>query len=147
VSSAEKKKELKIEMRRVIAPEQVLKNRRQMQLLQIINEYGDISEKGLAYLLSELKGLGLDVGYSFAKIGGVPASKDLKDDVMALLYVGFLEVVGKSKKLRITASGKEALEKAAPVGLPANLKELIEKVRAKVAAVDAEVELQAAGKR
>ena len=143
-SAPEKRKELKLETRHVITPEQVVKNERQMRLLQVIQAYGDISEKRLIHLVYELREHGVDLDYTFSKIGNVITSKQLKDDILALLYVGFVETIGRAKKLRITSMGREALQK---LETPEEIKKAVEKVRAKIAAIDAEIELQHLSKR
>uniref|UniRef100_A0A7J3ZLG8 Uncharacterized protein n=1 Tax=Fervidicoccus fontis TaxID=683846 RepID=A0A7J3ZLG8_9CREN len=145
-SAPEKRKELKLEVRHVITPEQVMKNERQARLLQVIQAYGDISEKGLIHLVYELKEHGIELGYTFSRIGNVITSKQLKDDILALLYVGFVETVGRAKKLRLTSMGQEALQKL-ETPAPEEIKKGIEKVRAKIAAIDAEIELQHLSKR
>ncbi len=141
--SAEKKsKEIKIETRQVVTPEQVMKNERIMKLLYVIWLYGEISEKGLIHLVHELKEAGIDLGYKFFKIGGTITSKQLREDMLSLLYVDFVETVGRAKKLRITGMGKEALEKfKLPEEETEKLKKEIENLRGKIAAIDAEVEL------
>ena len=147
--SGEKKgKEIKFETRHVITPEQVTKNERLMKLLYIVNTYGDISEKALHYMIYELKEIGIDLGYQFFKIGNVITSKQLKDDIVALLYVDFVETVGRAKKFRVTGMGKEALEKASfSEEFIEKVKKKVEEIRPKIATIDAEVELSQRGRR
>jgi hypothetical protein len=142
-SGQEKKsKEIKIETRKVITPEQVLKNKRMMRLLHVINAYGSLTEKALNHLVFMLKEKGLDLGYNFFKIGTAIASKDLKEDMLALLYVDFLETAGRAKKLRVTSAGREALEShPLPEEESSMLKKLIDELRPQISSIDAEVEL------
>ncbi|MFP3269273.1 MAG: hypothetical protein RXO29_06760, partial [Desulfurococcales archaeon] len=66
----------------------------------------------------------------------------LKDDVLSLLYVEFLETVGRSKKLRPTSMGREALSL---VQLPETeieeIKKAIEEIKGELAMIEAESEL------
>jgi len=148
-AGGEKKgKEIKFETRHVITRDQVLKNERLMKTLLTINLYGDISEKALHTLVHDLKEAGIDLGYSFLKIGNVITSKQLKDDVISLLYVDFIESVGRAKKFRVTGMGKEALEQfSIDKEFLDKLKKKIEELRPKIAAIDAEVELSHRGRR
>ncbi len=140
--SEKKSKEIKIEMKHVVKPEDVVKNERLMKLLFIMNLYGDVSEKGLINLIYELKEQGYDLGYSFFKIGSTITSKQLREDMLSLLYVDFVETVGRAKKLRVTSLGKEALSKISINEEEASkIKNLIDKVKPKIASIDAEVEL------
>lgn len=141
--SSTKSKELKIITRHVVTINDVLKDPRKIKILYLINEFEEMSEKALQYLVYWLKSeKNIDLGYDFLVIGNVPSSKDLKMDLVALLYVGALETNPKNKKLRITSIGKELLGKV-------NLdKEELDKIatnakeyEAKVKSIDAEVEL------
>lgn len=137
-----KGKEIKFETRQIITPEQVMRNERLMKLLYIVGTYGEISEKALHTLIHDLKEAGIDLGYQFFKIGNVITSKQLKDDVVSLLYVDFLETVGRAKKFRVTGMGREALDKTSlPTEFVDKVKKKVEELRAKIAAIDAEVEL------
>ena len=141
--SSTKSKELKIITRHVVTINDVLKDPRKIKILYLINEFEEMSEKALQYLVYWLKSeKNIDLGYDFLVIGNVPSSKDLKMDLVALLYVGALETDPKNKKLRVTSIGKELLGKT-------NLdKEELDKIvvnakeyEAKVKSIDAEVEL------
>jgi len=141
--SSTKSKELKIITRHVVTINDVLKDPRKIKILYLINEFEEISEKALQYLVYWLKSeKNIDLGYDFLVIGNVPSSKDLKMDLVALLYVGALETNPKNKKLRVTSMGKELLGKV-NLGkeeldkIAANAKEY----EAKVKSIDAEVEL------
>lgn len=105
----QKSKELKISTKQVITPSAVKEDKRKIQLLFIIRQLNSISEKGLTYLLKELKERNLDLGYNFIDIGGNLNSPDLKEDIMALLYLGFVES-DPTKKLKLTTNGIEFLE-------------------------------------
>ncbi|MEM3253714.1 MAG: hypothetical protein QXP23_04360 [Fervidicoccaceae archaeon] len=104
-----KSKEVKFETKQVITREQVMQNQRLMKLLKIIDMVGEISEKGLNFLMYKLNEKGVSFGYKFFAVGNSVVSKNLKDDVISLLYVEFLETVGRSKKLKPTSMGKEAI--------------------------------------
>ena len=119
-------KELKIITVQVIRPEKVLENDRQMSLLYIIEKIGPIHEKTLHHIISMLKEeYNVDLGYQIRKIGKIPYSPDLKSDIVALLYVGFIEREPNIyKRLRTTAKGKDALEQRKP---PAMLIEVLDK--------------------
>lgn len=138
-----KSKELKIITRHVVTVNDVLKDPRKIKLLYLIKEFGEISEKALQYLVYWLKSeKGVDLGYDFLVIGNVPSSKDLKMDIVALLYVGALETNPKNKKLRVTGIGEELLgkvdiDKEELEKLVSNAKDF----EAKVRSIDAEVEL------
>ena len=141
--SSTKSKELKIITRHVVTINDVLKDPRKIRILYLINEFEEISEKALQYLVYWLKSeKNIDLGYDFLVIGNVPSSKDLKMDLVALLYVGALEANPKNKKLRVTGIGKELLgkvdlDKEELDKIVANAKEY----EAKVKSIDAEVEL------
>ncbi len=119
-------KELKIITVQVITPEKVLENERQMSLLYIIDKLGPLHEKTLFHILKELKDEhNIDLGYNIRKVGTVPYSPEVKNDLVALLYVGFVETEPNMyRKLRITSKGKDALDKKKP---PAGIIEALEK--------------------
>ncbi len=106
---------------------------------------GEISEKALQYLVYWLKTeKQLDLGYEFLVIGNVPSSKELKMDIVALLYVGALETNPRNKKLRVTSVGKELLEKTVTENLKPEFDRVVaaaKELEAKVKSIDAEVEL------
>ncbi len=141
--SSTKSKELKIITRHVVTINDVLKDPRKIKILYLINEFEEMSEKALQYLVYWLKSeKNIDLGYDFLVIGNVPSSKDLKMDLVALLYVGALETNPKNKKLRVTSIGKELLgkvnlDKEELDKIVANAKEY----EARVKSIDAEVEL------
>lgn len=143
-SGQEKKsKEFKLEPKLVITPEQVLSNDRIVKLLYLLEAYGEISEKACYHLIYELKQRGLDIGYTFFKLGDSVSSKQLREDITSLLYLELLETKGRAKKLVVTSKGKEELSKRLSQ-LPEDFKEkaskLVEEVRPVVASIDAESE-------
>ncbi|MCI4396035.1 MAG: hypothetical protein JHC28_00545 [Thermoprotei archaeon] len=142
-SGQEKKgKEVKFETKQLITKEQVMQNQKLMKLLKIIDMVGEISEKGLNHLMYKLNEKGISFGYKFFVVGNAVVSKSLKDDVLSLLYVEFLETVGRSKKLRPTSMGREALSL---VQLPETeieeIKKAIEEIKGELAMIEAESEL------
>jgi len=108
LSQQTKSKELKIVTRPVITLDSVKSNKRAMKVLYLISELGSVTEKGLSYVIKELSSLGVDLGYRFIDIAGVPTSKELRDDITAMLYVGLLES-GQGKRVSVTSQGKEVL--------------------------------------
>ncbi|AFH42396.1 hypothetical protein [Fervidicoccus fontis] len=142
-SQEKKSKELKLEAKQLITRDQVMQNPKLMKLLKLIDIYGEITEKGLNTLIYKLKEKGIQFDYTFFKVGNAIVSKSLKEDILALLYVEFLETAGRAKKLKTTSIGKEALSL---VRIPENemneLKKAVEELRGEIAMVEAEVELQ-----
>jgi len=142
-SGQEKKgKEVKFETKQLITREQVMQNQRLMKLLKIIDIVGEITEKGLNFLIYKLNEKGISLGYKFFSVGNSVISKALKDDVIALLYVEFLETAGRAKKLRPTSMGKEALSlyqfQEAEIE---EIKKAIEELRGELVMIEAESEL------
>ncbi|MGB9725125.1 MAG: hypothetical protein ACP5LZ_03665 [Fervidicoccaceae archaeon] len=142
-SGQEKKgKEVKFETKQLITREQVMQNQRLMKLLKIIDLVGEITEKGLNFLMYKLNERGISLGYKFFAVGNAVVSKSLKDDVISLLYVEFLETVGRSKKLRPTSMGKEALSMV-QFQEPEieEIKKAIEELKGELIMIEAESEL------
>jgi len=142
-SGQEKKgKEVKFETKQLITREQVMQNQRLMKLLKIIDIAGEITEKGLNFLIYKLNEKGISLGYKFFSVGNSVVSKALKDDVIALLYVEFLETTGRAKKLRPTSMGKEALS-LYQFQEPEieEIKKAIEELRGELVMIEAESEL------
>jgi len=108
LSQQTKSKELKIVTRPVITLDSVKSNKRAMKVLYLISELGSVTEKGLSYVIKELSSSGVDLGYRFIDIAGVPTSRELRDDITAMLYVGLLES-GQGKRVSVTSQGKEVL--------------------------------------
>ncbi len=145
MSKPSKTKELKIITRHVVTIDDVAKDPRKLKLLYLVDALGEISEKALQYLVYWLKTeKQLDLGYEFLVIGNVPSSKELKMDIVALLYVGALETNPRNKKLRVTSVGKELLEKTVTENLKPEFDRVVaaaKELEAKVKSIDAEVEL------
>ncbi|MEB3816385.1 MAG: hypothetical protein LRS46_00370 [Desulfurococcales archaeon] len=139
-------KDLKIITVQVVTRDRVIKNPRQMSLLYLIDKLGPIHEKTLQHVVHRVQELGADLGYKdFSVVGGVPYSPTLKSDVVALLYVGFIETEPTMyRKLRVTGDGKEALEKYYKP-LP-ELEEVLsnnfEEIRNMASLIDNQVDLQ-----
>ena len=138
-----KSKELKIVTRHVVTLDQIREDKNKLMLLHAIKVYGEITEKALQHLIHELQQSGVEMGYDFIMIGNTPSSKRLREDVVALLYVGLLETNPKNKKLRLTSMAES--EFLPQVGLPEEeakkISDAVEQARAKISAIDAEVEL------
>lgn len=142
-SGQEKKgKEVKFETKQIITREQVMHNQRLMKLLKIIDTVGEITEKGLNFLIYKLNEKGISLGYKFFAVGNSVVSKSLKDDIISLLYVEFLETAGRSKKLKVTSMGKEALSMFQFEEVEMNeIKKAIEELKGELVMVEAESEL------
>lgn len=144
-SGTEKGKEIRIVTRHVITISEVEKNPRLLKLLYVISlAKNGISEKGLAHILHYMMGSGVNLGYKFSIIGGVPTSRDLLNDLVALKYTGLVEVLA-NKKLQVTGQGKELLEKIVSnmAGDFEVIKKAFEENWPKVVPIDVEVSLRA----
>lgn len=143
MSQQTKSKELKIVTKPVIVLDQLRSNRRAIKTLFLVSELGGVTEKALAYVIKELQSVGVDLGYKFIEIAGIPTSKELREDVIAMLYVGLLES-GQNKKLSITSQGKEFIEQ---VGVEQefieDLRSKLPEVKTKLATLIAEADLGA----
>jgi len=138
-----KSKELKIITRHVITIDDIKRDPRKIKLLYLIDQYGGISEKALQYLVYYMKESGYDMGYKFIMLGTTPSSKELHNDLVALLYVGLVETSPR-RKIVSTSLGKEFLEKikdSIPSEDTEAIKKLIDELRTKVTPIDMEVEL------
>ncbi|HWQ17925.1 MAG TPA: hypothetical protein VNL13_08870 [Sulfolobales archaeon] len=141
MSQQTKSKELKIVTKPVIALDHLKSNKRALKTLFLISELGGVTEKALAYIIRELQSVGMDLGYSFVDIAGIPTSKDLREDIIALLYVGLLES-GPNKKLSVTSQGKEFLTQVSiEQEFIENLKSKLPEVKNKLATLLAEADL------
>ncbi len=136
-------KELRIVTRHPITLDDIRRDEDKVRLLHIIRLYGEITEKALQYLVYELKQKGFNIGYEFSLIGGVPSSRPLRDSLIALLYTGLLETNPRNKKLRLTSTALEEFlpSEKIPEEEAEKLRELVEELRPKISAIDAEVEL------
>lgn len=138
-----KSKELRIVTRPVITIDDVKSNKRALKLLLLISELGGATEKAIAHVVKELQAVGLDLGYSFVEIAGTFTSKDLREDITAMLYVGLLES-SPGKRLSLTSQGKEFLGQAqVDQYFASQLKENLPKVKTKLATLLAEADLGA----
>ncbi|MEM1927921.1 MAG: hypothetical protein QXS85_04220 [Acidilobaceae archaeon] len=141
--AATKSKELKLVTVQVITKDRVVKNERQMALLYLINEIGPMHERTVYEIAREVQELGFPLGYTFKRVADSLYCPELKSDLIALTYVGFLETDPVRKKYRVTGQGKEALE---ATGVPEALSKLVESHREKLknhaSLVDAQVEFQ-----
>ena len=136
-------KELKTFSMQVITLDEIKRDERKMKLLHIINYLGSISERALTHLLYLLKEeKGIDLGYNFVMLGGKPVSKEVLEDIRALLYVGLIENNPRNRKLQVTSNGLEFLEKnPLPKEVMDGIYQAIEELKPKILPIDAEVEL------
>jgi hypothetical protein len=142
VSQQTKSKELKIVTKPVIALESVKNNKRAMKVLYLISELGSVTEKGLSYVIKELSSAGVDLGYRFLEIAGIPTSKELREDIISMLYVGLLES-SQGKKLSVTSQGKEVLSQIQlEQGYIDSLKSKLPEIKTKLATILAEADLE-----
>lgn len=138
-------KELKIITVHVVTRDRVVRNERQMALLWLVDKFGPLHERTLQHLVHKLEDLGAELGYDdFSLVGGVPYSPTLKSDIVALLYVGFIETEPNMyRKLRVTNDGKDALDKyAVPAKLAEIVSENFEELRNAASIIDNQVDLQ-----
>lgn len=143
-SSGKGTKELKIVTIQAVTRDKVVTNKRQMGLLYIIDRLGPIHERTLQQIAYDLQQEGASLGYNFSVVGGTPYSPELKSDLVALMYVGFVETEPRMyRRIRITGDGKEALEKHNP---PAGVVEILEKnfenLRNKASLLDSQINLE-----
>ncbi len=139
-------KELKIAPVQVVTKEKVMQNQRLMGLVYLVSRLGPIHERTLHMVVSEVQAKGYDMGYQFFKVGQDPYSPALKSDVVALLYVGLLESEPRYKKLVVSSSGREALEKVgAPKGLQDIVESSIQELKAKSSMMDARIDVELRG--
>ncbi len=138
----QKTKELKTFSMQVITQDHIKRDPKKIKILYIVRHLGSISEKALTYLLYLLKNeKGIDLGYSFITIGNKVMSKQILDDIMALLYTGLLESDPRTKKLRVTSNGLDFLERnPMPTSEINDLLKAIDELRGKVLPIDIEVE-------
>jgi hypothetical protein len=141
MSQQSKSKELKITTKHVITLDQIKSNERAIKLLYIIFRFGEITEKALMHLIKDLKEEGIDLKYNIVEIAGNPVSKELKEELTALLYVGLIESIAPSKKLNITTQGKEFIENISiDEEFKSNVDPIIEKLRSKLSSMVAEAD-------
>lgn len=136
-------KELKIVTVHVVTRDKVVKNQRQMSLLYIIDSLGPMHERTLHDIVKHIQDLGGELGYEFKSLGVGLHSPDLKNDLIALTYVGFVEIDPVRRKIRSTGEGKEALDRyGAPPGLVKIVEENKVNLKNLVALFDSHVDMQ-----
>ncbi|MEB3773368.1 MAG: hypothetical protein GSR86_00375, partial [Desulfurococcales archaeon] len=136
--------ELKIITYHVVTRDKVMANERQVSILYLVDRFGPLHEKTLMDLVKNIQDLGYDLGYKFTMIGKYPYSPELRNDLTALMYVGFVETEpGMFRKLRTTSDGKDALEKAnVPPGLVEVVNKNFETLRNTASIIDGELDLE-----
>ncbi|QIW23073.1 hypothetical protein EWF20_02135 [Sulfolobus sp. S-194] len=138
-----KSKELKLTSKQVFTPDSLKDDKRKIKLLYLIKTLNGASEKALTIGLYELKQKGLDLGYQFNVIGNNVFSPMIKEDITALLYVGYIENDPQSKKLKLTSSGQEFLDKQQiEDDFKNNLAQLLSDIKMKINAIDEENRLK-----
>jgi hypothetical protein len=141
LSQQSKSKELKIITKPVITLESIKNNKRVVKTLILVSELGSVTEKALSHVIKELKEAGVDLGYSFIEVAGVPTSKELREDITAMLYTGLLEA-GQGKKLAVTSQGREFLSQVqADQEYIEALKAKLPEIKTKLATLLAETDL------
>lgn len=138
-------KELKIVTRPVVTVDSIKGDVIKLKLLHIIKHLNSISEKALTHLIYLLQNeLKIQLKYSFINVGGVPCSKQLRDDINILLYLGLVETDSVSRKLRLTSNGVEFLEKHGLSNEELNtLLGGVDELKSKTSSIDAEADLSA----
>lgn len=141
-------KELKIISVQVVTRDSVVKSPRRMGLLYVIDRLGPMHERTLHGVVSRLQEKGADFGYEFKRIASSLYSRELREDLVALMYVGFVEAgAGKTRKLRVTSEGREALEKhGAPQGIVGVLQSGYEELRNETSLLDSHIDIQLRGR-
>lgn len=138
-----KTKELKISAVQVVTREAVLKNQRQMSLLYIIDALGPMHERTVHEVVKRIQEMGAGMNYNFVKLGEDFHSPELKNDLISLTYVGFLETDIERRKIRTTGDGKEALEKhGAPQGIVKLIEENKDVLKNAVILSDSKIDLE-----
>lgn len=136
-------KEIKITARPVVTIDSIKGDFNKLSLLNIIRYLNEISEKTLQYLIYWLRSeKNVQLKYEFINIGNIPVSKQLKDDINILLYLGLIETNPSTRKLRLTTNGLEFLDKnnLNPSELEIIVKG-IEDLKSKIKPIEAEAEL------
>lgn len=148
-AGTEKGKEIRIVTKHVYTVSDVEKNPRLIKLLYVISLAKEgMSEKALTYVLHHMTDSGVNTGYKFIVVGGVPVSRELLNDLTILKYTGLVEL-DSAKKLRVTGSGKDLLDKMMP-SIQSELdviKKAFEENWNKVIPIDVEVSLKSKTQR
>ncbi|MEB3756753.1 MAG: hypothetical protein GSR79_07860 [Desulfurococcales archaeon] len=138
-------KDFKLVTFKVITIDQVLKNERLMGLLYLLSKFKELNEKTIYHLVHEVQEKGYNLDYSFFIVGGHPNSKQLKDDLVALMYVDLIEAEPRTKKVKLTGQGLDVIEKHAKE-MPADKRSLIgniiDEIKKKIMILDNEVDLE-----
>lgn len=138
-----KSKELKIASVQVVTRDAVMKNQRQMSVLFIIDKLGPMHERTLHEIVRHVQEKGISLGYNFIKVAEGSHSPELKNDLISLTYVGFIESDPVRRKVRTTGDGKEALEKQeAPAGIARLLDAEKDNMKNLVALLDSQIDVQ-----
>jgi len=142
-------KELKIVTVQVVTRDKVESDARKMSLLYIISKLGPLHEKTLQHALYEIQEMGYDLGYKFTLVAGTPVSQELKSDLVALTYVGYVETEPTLyRKLRATNDGLDALERfQVPENLARLLEEKYEEIKNKTSVIEGEIDRQLRAER
>ena len=138
-------KDFKLVTFKVITIDQVLKNERLMGLLYLLSKFKELNEKTIYHLVHEVQEKGYNIGYRFFIVGGHPNSKQLKDDLVALMYVDLIEAEPKTKKVKLTGQGFDAIEKHAnemPADKRSLIDNIIDEIKKKIMILDNEVDLE-----
>ncbi|MEB3825799.1 MAG: hypothetical protein LRS47_03925 [Desulfurococcales archaeon] len=140
-------KEFKPVSFKVITLDQVVKNERLMNLLYLLSKFKELNEKTIYHLVHEVQEKGFNMGYNFFVVGGHPNSKQLKDDLIALMYVDLIETEPRLKKIKLTGQGMDVVEEYSG-NMSSEKKNLIdnivEEIRKKIMILDNEADLETA---
>jgi len=136
-------KEIKITTRPVVTIDSIKGDFNKLIVLNIIKYLNEVSEKALQHLIYWLKSeKNVQLKYEFISIGNLPVSKQLKEDINILLYLGLIETNPSTRKLRLTTNGLEFLDKN---NLSSGEMEVIlrgvEDLKPKIKPIEAEAEL------
>lgn len=139
------KRELVIVTKPAVTTQHIERDERKKKLLHLlkaVEEQGGVFEKSLSTLVYWLKKeKDIDLGYNFYLVGDSPTSKELREDIVSLLYVGLAETDLRTRKLRLTGEGKEFLEKYFDNEFYTKIKAAVDELRPKIAALDTQIEL------
>jgi hypothetical protein len=143
-------KDFKLVTFKVVTLDQVLKNERLMNLLYLLSKFKELNERTIYHLVHEVQEKGLNLGYSFFVVGGHPNSKQLKDDLVALMYVDLVEANPRTKKVKLTGQGLDIIEgytKELPADKKSLMDNIVDEIKKKITVLDNEVDLEMALKR
>ncbi|MCE4615311.1 MAG: hypothetical protein F7B60_07285 [Desulfurococcales archaeon] len=138
-------KDFKLVTFKVITLDQVLKNERLMNLLYLLSKFKELNEKTIYHLVHEVQEKGLNLGYNFFVVGGHPNSKQLKDDLVALMYVDLVEAEPRTKKVKLTGHGLDIIEsytKELSLDKKSLTDNILEEIKKKIMVLDNEVDLE-----